>query len=138
MNLRTCTSCHQLFAHTEKSCPHCLTQPSSLSKASITLLLGLGLSACDTIKPEPDTTPLYGAEEIPDLDEDGFYYGNDCDDEDAFTYPGAAPQDSEEDCMTDADQDGYGDANPTNPDVTPGTDCDDSDPDVNPGANNCP
>ena len=31
--------------------------------------------------------------------------------------------------MTDADGDGYGDANPENDNVEPGTDCDDSDPD---------
>ena len=37
----------------------------------------------------------------------------------------------------DADGDGYGDANPENGAVEPGTDCDDSDPDVNPGNENC-
>ncbi|MCA9689059.1 MAG: hypothetical protein KC636_05575, partial [Myxococcales bacterium] len=31
-------------------------------------------------------------------------------------------------CMTDADDDDYGDDMPTNPDVTPGTDCDDNSP----------
>ena len=37
----------------------------------------------------------------------------------------------------DADGDGYGDANPENDNVEPGTDCNDSDPDVNPENENC-
>jgi len=36
--------------------------------------------------------------------------------------------------MTDADDDGYGDPNPSGRDVVPGTDCDESDPDTFPGA----
>ena len=32
----------------------------------------------------------------------------DCDDDDAFTYPGAAYLDSDMDCLTDADEDGFG------------------------------
>ncbi|MEC7988287.1 MAG: MopE-related protein [Myxococcota bacterium] len=38
------------------------------------------------------------------------------------------------DCMTDADQDGYGDATPASTDVAAGEDCDDSDPDIAPEA----
>ena len=34
--------------------------------------------------------------------------GSDCDDDDNFTYPGAAYLDSESICLTDADEDGYG------------------------------
>ena len=64
--------------------------------------------------------------------------GDDCDDADPLTYPGAATQDSETDCMTDADQDGFGDDSPENEAITPGSDCDDSDPDINPAAGNCP
>ena len=50
----------------------------------------------------------------------------DCDDSDGFTFPGAAESDSSTDCMTDADEDGFGSA------VAPaggvaGNDCDDSD-----------
>ena len=68
-----------------------------------------------------------------DYDEDGFYPDEgDCDDTDPTTYPGAALEDSDTACMTDADGDGYGDANPENENVEPGTDCDDTDPDVNP------
>ena len=54
----------------------------------------------------------------------------DCDDTDEFTFP----QGSElfgTACITDADQDGYGDANATG-DVIAGTDCDDSDPNISP------
>ena len=57
----------------------------------------------------------------------------DCDDTDADTWPGAAPNDSSTACMTDADGDDYGDDGATG-DVTAGTDCDDTDAGVNPGA----
>jgi hypothetical protein len=70
-----------------------------------------------------------------DEDGDGFEAGEDCNDYDAFTYPGVA--ESEPDptlCMRDEDGDGYGDAAPLNPDVEPGSDCDDLNPLVNPGA----
>ena len=51
----------------------------------------------------------------------------DCDDNDPFTFPGAAENDNPDECMTDADEDGWGDDMPDNPDVTPGRDCDDTD-----------
>lgn len=38
------------------------------------------------------------------------YTGTDCDDNDPYTYPGAAELDSTTLCLTDADQDGYGQA----------------------------
>jgi hypothetical protein len=44
------------------------------------------------------------------------------------TFPGAAPLDSADACMTDADGDDYGDDTPDSPDAEPGTDCDDSEP----------
>jgi len=50
----------------------------------------------------------------------------DCDD-DAATFPGAAPNDGSA-CMTDADGDDYGEEFPV-AGVTPGSDCDD-DPDT--------
>ena len=66
-----------------------------------------------------------------DSDGDGFSENQgDCDDSDAFTYPGAADNDSATACMTDADGDGYGDNIGTNP----GTDCNDSDSSIYPGA----
>ena len=57
----------------------------------------------------------------------------DCDDADGFTHPGAAPLDDATACMTDADDDDYGDAAATG-DVTPGTDCDDAEATTHPGA----
>jgi hypothetical protein len=42
------------------------------------------------------------------------------------TFPGAAELDSKSDCMTDADDDGYGSSSPASG-VTPGSDCDDAD-----------
>ena len=37
---------------------------------------------------------------------------NDCDDSDEFTFPGAALNDDVSACMTDADEDDWGDVNP--------------------------
>jgi hypothetical protein len=42
--------------------------------------------------------------------------------------------DENTECMTDADEDGYGDANPTNSNVTSGSDCDDGDSGIMPDA----
>ncbi|MDC0715688.1 hypothetical protein [Nannocystis bainbridge] len=60
--------------------------------------------------------------------------GPDCDDGDADTFPGAAPNDDANACMKDADGDDWGDDMPTNPGVTPGTDCDDNGATTFPGA----
>ena len=76
--------------------------------------------------------PLYGVPDV-DNDVDGFPMEVDCDDENPNTYPGAAELESTTACMTDEDGDGYGDSNPSNANVMPGTDCDDSNPDVFPG-----
>jgi hypothetical protein len=99
-----------------------------------------------------DGTTTTGATELYCVDADGDGYGDptqcaqadpndpppgtvpaangfDCDDDDDDTFPGAAPNDDPQACMTDADGDGYGDASP-NPGVTPGTDCNDANPDA--------
>ena len=48
-----------------------------------------------------------------DNDGDGFTgCQGDCNDSDIHTYPGAAQIESPTDCMTDVDNDGYGDENP--------------------------
>ena len=69
-----------------------------------------------------------------DVDQDGYdsveWGGDDCDDNDANTYPGAAALDSVSTCMTDADDDGWGDDNPVSG-VNAGTDCDDADSTLN-------
>lgn len=52
--------------------------------------------------------------------------GDDCDDSDPDTFPGAAPNDSPDACMTDADGDDWGDDSP-GPGIDPGTDCADDD-----------
>ena len=59
--------------------------------------------------------------------------GEDYDDNDAFTYPGAARFESASDCMTDADGDGYG-ASLVVAGATAGTDCDDSESATSPAA----
>ena len=76
-----------------------------------------------------------------DADGDGFTPGAggpelgiaDCDDTDPFTHPGAAADDDPEACMTDADEDGWGDEDALPP-AEPGHDCDDTEPSLNPGA----
>ena len=71
-----------------------------------------------------------------DADNDGYDSiatgGTDCDDNDSYTYPGAAYWDGSA-CMTDVDGDNYGDDNP-NSGVVAGTDCDDSNININPAA----
>ncbi|MEZ5358090.1 MAG: MopE-related protein [Candidatus Zixiibacteriota bacterium] len=71
--------------------------------------------------------------EAEDNDNDGFTADVDCDDNDPYTYPGAAPNDDIDACMRDADEDDYGDIDATG-DIMPGTDCDDSQPLAYPGA----
>lgn len=59
--------------------------------------------------------------------------GDDCDDADPNTYVGAAEIEDPNACMTDVDNDGWGEPNPK-PGVIPGTDCDDANPFAFPGA----
>lgn len=59
--------------------------------------------------------------------------GEDCDDNDANAFPGAAENDDEDACMLDEDDDGWGDVDPP-PGIDPGTDCDDGEPETFPGA----
>ncbi len=66
-----------------------------------------------------------------DQDADGVdTCSGDCDDNDRFTFPGAAELDDPTACMRDADEDGWGDANAAAP-LYVGRDCDDSDPALN-------
>lgn len=58
----------------------------------------------------------------------------DCADLDADTFPGAAANDSTTDCMLDADYDGYGDSNPSDTNITAGSDCNDGDSAIRPNA----
>jgi hypothetical protein len=58
----------------------------------------------------------------------------DCNDNDDKTFPGSAEKESTTDCMTDADEDGYGSQTPA-AGVLTGTDTYDDDPTTYPGAN---
>jgi hypothetical protein len=136
MSLQTCTKCFTVYLDNDSSCPSCNSVKLSKKTIPLAILMGMGMMGCDKLKPEVDERAVYGVEII-DFDGDGYDSGIDCDDEDPYTFPGAAAQDSETECMRDADEDGYGDSSPTNENVTAGTDCDDADPDVNPGAENC-
>ena len=59
--------------------------------------------------------------------------GDDCDDSDPNTYVGAAEIEDPLACMTDVDDDGWGEPNP-GPGVKPGTDCDDNNKFAFPGS----
>ncbi len=59
--------------------------------------------------------------------------GDDCDDTNENTFPGAAPNDDPEACMQDADGDDWGDDDPP-AGVEPGSDCSDTDVNIFPGA----
>ena len=72
-----------------------------------------------------------------DADNDGYTSDVDCDDNDPLTYPGAAYNESDTECMTDSDGDGYGDLLAVSP-IIPGTDCDDSNNFMNPGGTEIP
>ena len=102
---------------------------------------------CDS---EIDDNPEDGNFYYRDADQDGFgteidvlflctqpegyvLDGGDCDDSHDKAYPGVAYQDSSEDCMLDADGDGYGDAASVGS-IVAGTDCDDAQENVFPGA----
>ena len=70
-----------------------------------------------------------------DHDGDGLSVDDgDCDDENAFAFPGAAELESATLCMADNDEDGYADAAPSNSIVVPGVDCNDNDPMAYPGS----
>jgi len=116
------------------------------------ILLATGLGAC-SIGLEPNHTGIpwdsgggggggggtqpTGCSDL-DFDLDGYSEcDGDCDDSDSSTYPGAAEYDSAKDCMTDADDDGWGSAVPATG-VQVGSDCDDSSAAVNPDAEDVP
>ena len=61
----------------------------------------------------------------------------DCDDDSADTWPGAAELDSATGCLRDEDGDGFGAEHPPDP-VEPGTDCDDRDGGISPAASEQP
>ncbi len=136
--IKICSVCHHHFLATESKCQHC-SQPvlKATKNPMLAIILGLGI-ACgdkdDTADSEP--TPLYGDPAI-DEDQDGFFLPEDCNDNDVNTYPGAAELDSTTECMTDADNDGYGDMNASSP-VVAGTDCNDDDENAYPDAEEIP
>ena len=133
--MKVCSDCHQHYFGIH--CEGCNCKPKHTGTLPIGALLGITMMGCNVVR--GDMRAAYGAEVVEtDVDEDGYYADmEDCDDNDPNTFPGAAIEDSDTACMTDADGDGYGDANPENEMVEPGTDCDDTDPEVNPANGNC-
>ena len=129
--MKICTTCNQHYIG--NTCAQCLSKPISPKTIAIGVLLGLQVTACSI----GGGQSLYGVPMVEqDVDEDGFKNYEDCDDEDPYTYPGAAIEDSESACMTDFDGDGYGAIDPEE-NIEPGTDCDDTDPTINPGNDTC-
>ena len=124
MSLTICTNCGEHHYDTELTCPHCnyiklSDMQKSTHRSSMALLLGLSLVGCgdkgNDTSPQLDTStqPAYGVPMM-DNDFDGWEeFDGDCDDNDPNTYPGSAENDSIEECMKDADGDGYGDCDDT-------------------------
>ncbi len=86
-------------------------------------------ASCDGCKDEDDDGWLTNCDSYP-----ADHPGPDCDDADANTFPGAAPNDDADACMTDADGDDWGDDSPSAPGAVPGSDCDDQSANTFPGA----
>ncbi len=101
-----------------------------LSEGDHQLTLTVTDSAGNTVTDEVRIRVTY------DADQDGWdaeaFGGEDCDDADNDTFPGAAEIDSATSCMQDSDGDGYGNNDPA-AGVRAGTDCDDSDDEIFPG-----
>ena len=91
-----------------------------MSKKLLTISLMSLLLSCSADK--SDTAG--GGLKVVDIDGDGFNSVDDCDDSDPFTFPGAAELEDADACMTDADDDGFGESAPSDG-VTAGIDCDD-------------
>jgi hypothetical protein len=77
---------------------------------------------------DPATQTLFD-----DAPEDYITDGTDCDDNDAYTHPGAAALESETECMRDQDEDDFGDSFVSG-DIVAGGDCNDGDATINPAA----
>lgn len=111
IKMKICGACGEFHYTTEISCPHCESRQhkntTTISKAA--LLLGLSLTACDRLGPEP--MPLYGApfdtsDLLIDEDGDGYDVEEDCDDTDSEINPGAeeTPEDGiDSNCNNDDD-----------------------------------
>ena len=82
----------------------------------------------------------YGSTDVPPLTQCtqpvGYVLmGGDCSESDAEVYPGNLENETDPaGCYVDADNDGYGDSNPSDSNIDAGTDCDDTDAQYSPVA----
>ena len=149
--IKLCPNCGAHMLSVDVSCPHChIGKRNARNLSLLPAILGLSLVGCGDKGEETgelnsnsnvedtwdgNVEPPYGVGAM-DEDGDGFHYSDDCDDQDASVYPGAAEYDSEMECMKDTDQDGYGDSG-TGLFVS-GSDCNDDNPNINPSATDTP
>ena len=73
MNFNLCHACGQHFWMTDTQCPHCKAPSQSKwikgsTNAAMTLLLGLGVAACNSDK---EYEPLYGVPDTGDIQDSG-------------------------------------------------------------------
>ena len=96
--------------------------------------IGTNISSSATFSSaDPYAFEVTTGEEELDLDFDGSFSCEDCDDLDGNTYPGIAVNElNPAQCMTDDDGDGYGTSTPTGS-AAAGSDCNDQNSSINPG-----
>lgn len=83
--MKTCETCQSPVPESLASCPHCRASVgAALVRPAFAALL-LGLAACSD---DNNDQALYGVAMV-DADEDGYFEGEDCDDEDPAVHPGA-------------------------------------------------
>jgi hypothetical protein len=85
MELRQCASCGTHVRPGSCACPTCgASQCVRGGSSAAAVLLGITLAGCAIVEPRPK----YG-DALMDVDGDGFFEPDDCDDDDPDVHPGA-------------------------------------------------
>lgn len=101
--MKVCKSCESVVPAHLEACPHCRTSAMTAVRPAFAALL-LGLSACSG--DDTNDQALYGVAVV-DADEDGYFEGEDCDDDDPAVHPDAeeVPENGiDDDCDGTIDQ----------------------------------